>query len=539
MEFADSYRRPLTGFEHLGDADPAEQISVTLYLRRRAPLPAATVAGQARLTRDELREHYGASQADVDQVLSVLAAKGITVVEVDPGARRVLTAGPLSAYSDTFGASVDLVRSRHRSAPDGLTHRYRTGELALPGAFAGAVMAVLGIDNRPQAAAHFRPAGKEKPSKSVSYTPIQVGQAYGFPADTDGTGQIIAIIELGGGFDQSDLDAYFGDLGLATPVVTAVPVDGGANSPTGEADGPDGEVLLDIQVAGALAPGATQLVYFAPNTDQGFIDAVTTAAHASPTPTAISISWGGPEDSWTAQGRAALDAACADAAALGVTVTVAAGDNGSADGESDGQAHCDFPASSPHVLACGGTSMHLTASGRISSEKVWNDGDTGGATGGGVSAFFPVPAWQTDAGVPAVGPAAGGRGVPDVAGNADPETGYQIRVDGQATVVGGTSAVAPLWAALIARLAQANGGRPLGPVQPVFYDGVKPGAVQPGFHDVSSGSNGSYDAGPGWDACTGLGSPDGQALAALFSGAGSGSGSGGSGGGGGETGSDS
>jgi kumamolisin len=526
MEFAASFRRPLTGFERLGDADPAEQISVSLYLRRRAPLPAAATDGQARLTRDELREHYGASPADVDLVLGILAGKGITVVDVDPGSRRVLTAGPLSAYSDTFGASVDLIRSSHRSAPDGLTHRYRTGELTLPGGFAGAVLAVLGIDNRPQAAAHFRPAEKKKSAESVSYTPIQVGQAYGFPADTDGTGQTIAIIELGGGFDQSDLTAYFGGLNLAAPTVTAVPVDGGSNSPTGEADGPDGEVLLDIEVAGALAPGATQLVYFAPNTDQGFIDAVTAAAHASPTPTAISISWGGPEDSWTAQGRAALDAACADAAALGVTVTVAAGDNGSADGETDGQAHCDFPASSPHVLACGGTSMQLGANGRISTETVWNDGSTGGATGGGVSAYFPLPAWQTDAGVPPVAPSGGGRGVPDVAGNADPETGYQIRVDGQASVVGGTSAVAPLWAALIARLAQANGGRPLGPVQSVFYDGVKPGTVQPGFNDVSTGSNGSYDAGPGWDACTGLGSPDGTALAGLFSGSAGGGGTG-------------
>ncbi|HEV2633729.1 MAG TPA: S53 family peptidase [Actinocrinis sp.] len=524
MEFAASFRRPLTEFERLGAADPAEQISVTLYLRRRAPLPAPAARGQARLTREELREQYGASPADVDLVLGILASKGITVVEVDPGARRVLTAGPLSAYADTFGTSVDLVRSLHRSAPQGVTHRYRTGELALPGAFGGAVIAVLGIDNRPQAAAHFRPAKhRKKPTEQTSYTPLQVGEAYGFPAGTDGTGQSIAIIELGGGFAQADLDTYFSGLGLSTPVVTAVPVDGGANTPTGSADGPDGEVMLDIEVAGALAPGATQLVYFSPNTDQGFVDAVTAAAHASPTPTAISISWGGPEDSWTAQGRTALDAACADAAALGVTVTVAAGDNGSADGDTDGQAHCDFPASSPHVLACGGTSMQLDASGRITAETVWNDGSGGGATGGGVSAFFARPAWQTDAGVPAVS-GAGGRGVPDVSGNADPETGYQIRVDGQASVVGGTSAVAPLWAALIARLAQANGGRPLGPVQTVFYDGVKPGTVQPGFNDVSTGDNGAFTAGPGWDACTGLGSPDGAVLAGLFDGSAAGGG---------------
>jgi kumamolisin len=525
MEFAASFRSPLAELDQLGDADPDEQISVTLYLRRRAPLPATISRSRARLTRDELRDQYGASPADLELVLSILASHGISAVEADLGSRRVRTAGPLSAYTAAFGAEVSLVRSRHRSAPQGATHRYRTGELSLPGALSGAVIAVLGIDNRPQAAAHFRVADDAQQDGQVSYTPVQVGEAYGFPAGTDGTGQTIALIELGGGYEQSDLDTFFSGLGLSTPTVTAVPVDGASNSPTGEADGPDGEVLLDIEVAGAIAPGAAQLVYFAPNTDQGFIDAVTDAAHANPSPTAISISWGGPEDSWTAQGRAALDAACADAAALGITVTVAAGDNGSADGESDGKPHCDFPASSPHVLACGGTSMQLDQDGRISSETVWNDGSNGGATGGGVSACFPIPTWQTGAGVPAPAVSGGGRGVPDVAANADPATGYQIQVDGQASVVGGTSAVAPLWAALTARLAQASGGKPLGQIQSVLYSGAQSGVAQAGFNDITSGDNGDYSAGPGWDACTGLGSPDGATLVGLFSGSGTGTGS--------------
>jgi kumamolisin len=516
MEFAASHRRPLADLEHLGTADPEEQVSVTLYLRRRAPLPAAVSQGLARLTRTELRDQYGASPADVELVRGVLANEGITVVKVDVGSRQVLTAGPLSAYTAAFGTSVSNVRSSHRSAPNGAVHRYRTGALSLPGVFAHAVTAVLGIDSRPQASSPIRFAAQSE--GQVSYTAVQVGAAYGFPAGATGAGQTIAIIELGGGFVQSDLDTYFSGLGLSTPIVTAVPVDGGANTPTGDGDGPDGEVMLDIEVAGALAPGASQVVYFAPNTDQGFIDAVTTAAHASPTPTAISISWGGPEDSWTAQARTALDAACADAVALGVTVTVAAGDNGSADGETDGQPHCDFPASSPHALACGGTSLQLDSSGAISSETVWNDGSSGGATGGGVSAYFPLPSWQATAGVPKASSSAGGRGVPDVSANADPATGYQIQVDGQAAVVGGTSAVAPLWAALIACLAQANGGGRLGLIQAVAYAGVQSGVAQPGFNDVTSGNNGSYSAGPGWDACTGLGSPNGPTLPGLFSG---------------------
>ena len=201
--------------------------------------------------------------------------------------------------------------------------------------------------------------------------------------------------------------------------------------PGQDPNGADGEVELDIEVAGAVAPGATKVVYFAPNTDQGFIDAVTTAVHATPTPTVVSISWGQSEDSWTAQGRTALDQAMADAAALGVTVTVAAGDNGSTDGQNDGANHTDFPASSPHALACGGTSLRANpATGVISSETVWNDGATGGATGGGVSDVFPLPSWQAARGC-RPGAGTGGRGVPDVAGNADPETGYQVLVDGK------------------------------------------------------------------------------------------------------------
>src|SRR5262249_41925329 len=157
-----------------------------------------------------------------------------------------------------------------------------------------------------------------------------------------------------------------------------------------------GEVLLDIEVAGALAPGAHLLVYFAPNTDAGFLDAVSAAAHAEPTPAAISISWGQSEDQWTAQARTAFDHALQAAAALGATTTVAAGDDGSGDRVGDGRAHVDFPASSPHALACGGTRLDADgATGAVRSETVWNNGTGGGATGGGVSAVFPLPAWQS------------------------------------------------------------------------------------------------------------------------------------------------
>ena len=249
-------------------------------------------------------------------------------------------------------------------------HRYREGGLQIPAELNGIVLAVLGLDDRPQARAQFRhaPAAGARAAAPAaaptSYTPPQVAELYQFPAGTDGTGQTIAIIELGGGFGSSDLDPYFAGLGLPVPSVTAASVDGAVNQPGQDPNGADGEVLLDIEVAGGVAPGAAQVVYFAPNTDQGFVDAVTTAVHATPTPVVVSISWGQSEDSWTAQARTSLDQAMADAAALGVTVTVAAGDNGSSDGQSGSGIHVDFPASSPHALACGGTSLRGDASDR-------------------------------------------------------------------------------------------------------------------------------------------------------------------------------
>jgi kumamolisin len=514
-----SDRRALPEARLARPADPDERVEVTIVTRRAAPLPRTGSGAPARLSRDELRDSYGSAPADQDRVAEVLTAAdpAIEVTSADPGTRRMTVAGPVSALTAAFGTELSVVASPDPTGGE-VTHRYRSGGLQIPAELDGIVEAVLGLDNRPQAAPHYRYAAA-KP-KQVSYTPPQVASVYQFPADTDGSGQTIAIIELGGGFGQSDLDSYFSGLGIATPTVTAVGVDGASNVAGQDPQGADGEVLLDIEVAGSVAPGAAQVVYFAPNTDQGFLDAVTNAAHAQPTPAAISISWGGPESSWTAQSMNALDQAIADAVALGVTVCVASGDNGSGDGVTDGKPHVDFPASSPHALGCGGTSLQADpATGVISAESVWNDGSGGGAGGGGVSAQFPVPAWQATAGVPAGPSGTAGRGVPDVAGNADPDTGYQVLVDGQQTVIGGTSAVAPLWAALVSRLVQALGGNlGLGLVQDALYAGVAPGMAEDGLRDITQGSNGAYRAGPGWDACTGLGVPDGSQLLARLAG---------------------
>jgi kumamolisin len=291
--------------------------------------------------------------------------------------------------------------------------------------------------------------------------------------------------------------------------VSAVSVDHGRNDATGDPNDHDGKVMLDIEVAGAIAPGANIIVHFAPNTDAGFRDAVSMAVHdAKNKPSVISISWGGPESSWTAQSMTALDEAIQAAATMGITVCVASGDNGSGDGVDDGADHVDFPASSPHSLGCGGTNLQASG-GSITSETVWNDGANGGASGGGVSSFFPLPSYQEGLHVTKT---QGGtqplqmRGVPDVCGDADPQTGYDVRVDGSDTIIGGTSAVAPLWAGLIARINAAKAS-PVGFINPALYS--HPGALR----DITHGNNGTFAAAPGWDACTGLGSPNGQKVA--------------------------
>ncbi len=496
---------------------------MTVVLRWRAPVPDVLIESPDTLSAAQLGAEYGAEGADVDVVRGVLGAAGLTMTSVDAPSRRMQFSGSAAAVAAVFGTTLTRTTSPDPVTGAAVGHRQRSGELTIPAVLDGIVVAVLGIDDRPQARVQFRiatPPQEAAPPGAAAlgaaalgagYTPPQLGQAYAFPAGTDGTGQSVALVELGGGYAQSDLDAYFTGLGLATPAVSAVGVDGGVNGAGTDPHGADGEVLLDIEVAGALAPKATLVVYFAPNTDRGFLDAVATAVHATPTPTAVSISWGQSEDAWTAQARTALDQAFIDAAALGVSVCVASGDNGSSDGATDGAVHVDFPASSPHALACGGTTVQLDAANTPVRETVWNDGAGRGATGGGVSDTFPLPSWQGSVGVPNRAGGGTGRGVPDVAGDADPATGYQVLVDGRRLVIGGTSAVAPLWAALVCRLSQGMGRR-LGLLQPALYAHAGVSVTPAGFRDVTTGSNGAYTAGPGWDPCTGLGAPDGQAL---------------------------
>jgi kumamolisin len=492
-----STRDPLPGARVRGELAADTTVQVTVYLRPREATPAP--ADGRILSRAELAAARGADPADVAAVEAFAHAAGLEVLEEDPAGRRVRLSGAAAAMEAAFG--VQLQRFEH---PDG-SYRGHTGPIMLPSGVAGSVVAVLGLDDRPQAEMHLRHA---KSKKGTSYTPVTVADAYGLAASAGAAGVCVALIELGGGYATADLSTYFAGLGLPVPAVVAVPVDGGANAPSGGASGPDGEVMLDIEVVGSVASEARIAVYFGPNTDQGFADAISAAVHdATNKPAVISISWGGAESTYTAQATAAFEAAFTDAALVGTTVFVAAGDGGSSDGATDGMAHVDYPASSPQVVGCGGTRLELDG-GAISSEVVWDDLPNGGATGGGVSITFPLPAWQDGVGVPVSANSGGGpgRGVPDVAANADPETGYQIRVDGTDTVVGGTSAVAPLYAALAA-IAVSQAGAPLGFINPTLY-----GIATSAFRDITSGTNGAYQAGPGWDPCTGLGSPQAATL---------------------------
>ena len=401
VRLAGSERAPLPGATETAPLDAAERAEVTIVLRRRAGLPEEIITGPTVLSADELAERYGADPGDVDLVRQELGGRGLAVTAVYPATRRVKVAGSLGDLSSAFGTTLRQVTSPALVGRGQVAHRYREGPLYVPAALDGVVTAVLGLDTRPQARPHFRTAAAA--AAGTSYTPPQVASIYDFPAGTTGAGQTIAVIELGGGFTTSDLDTYFASLGLAVPSVTAASVDGATNDPS-DTSGADVEVSLDIDVIGAVAPGAAQVVYFAPNNgDQGFVDAISDAAEASPAPIAISISWGESEDSWTAQGLSAMNSAISDAAALGITVCVAAGDNSSTDGVTDGQQHVDFPASSPYALGCGGTKLVADpATGTVTSEVVWNElASNEGATGGGVSDQFAVPSWQADAGVPA------------------------------------------------------------------------------------------------------------------------------------------
>jgi kumamolisin len=521
-----SERIALPGAVATGRANPHATISVSLKLRRKRALPAMGALG-AVMTREELGETYGAAQADIDAVVEAFAPFGLQPATVDPKTRVVQLCGTVAEMEKAF--DVKLFSYSHV----GGSYRGRVGATHVPNAVKDLVQGVFGLDNRRVARPRRQRAADNAHNRhgsvpSAWYIPAELARHYHFPAG-DGTGQTVGLLEFGGGYFPDDLKKFCELAQISTPAVTAISTDG---TPTDSRDGAEGEVMLDVEVVAGVCPEAKIIVYFAQWTEQGWITALDAAVRdADNDPGVLSVSWGGAEDTglWTEAAMTQINETLQEAAAIGVTVCVAAGDDGSSDAVADGLAHVDFPASSPYVLAVGGTT--IPSKGGKKPDLVWKEGDglradNGGSTGGGVSAIFRLPAWQANVAIPSVNPGrSSGRCIPDIAANADWNASpYLLVVDGRAQPNGGTSAASPLVASLVTRINQLRGpGKRVGYLTPTLYQpsrgdpALTIGAV--GCTDIASGDNitaqaGGYAAGPGYDAASGWGTPNGEALAA-------------------------
>jgi kumamolisin len=495
----------------VGPSNPDEEISVTVMVKSKASDQEMNdtlqqiISGQRKPLSDaEFNSRFGVDASSLERVQKFAADNGLTVEKADANSGQVKLHGAVKDFGRAFGVQLEDYKEGTQVI------RERSGNISVPRAVAGDIQGVFGLDNRQQAESHLRTA-PSGPWGGGGYLPTEVADAYNFPRESMGAGQSVGIIELGGGLNSADNSQYYKDHSWKEPSLQIVGIDGAKNSPGQDADG---EVALDCQVIGAVAPDANQQLIFAPNSDQGFLDAVTRATFpeaGEKQNTAISISWGECESAWSDQAIQNMDAAFKKAALKGISIFCASGDNGAKDNAKDGKYNADFPSSDPWVTGCGGTKLD-----RDGSEVVWNDGSSGfggGATGGGISSKFGVPDFQKDTKLPANANPDGkpGRGDPDVSGNASTMTGYTIRVNGSEQSVGGTSAVSPLYAALTMRLNGAL-GHPVGYLNPFLY---KNGSSE-AFKDITDGNNHGYNAGPGWDACTGWGSINGQKLLDLL-----------------------
>jgi kumamolisin len=526
-----SERIALPGAVATGRSNPKATIEVSLKLRRKNVLPGLDGRPHDLMTRDELRDTYGASQADIDMVAKILGGFGLNRVDANIATRTIRLRGTVSAMEEAF--QVKLFNYSHERG----NYRGRVGPVRIPSALNEIVQGVFGLDNRQVARRRRHPVRDHDQARLASvpaawYVPGELALHYNFPPG-DGSGQTVGLLEFGGGFFPQDLKKFCALAKIAVaPNVIPISTDG---TPTDSKDGAEGEVMLDIEVVAGICPKANIVVYFAQWGEQGWLSAFDAAVHdQTNNPTVLSVSWGNAEDTdiWTDQAMEQINQTLQDAAMLGVTVCVAAGDDGSSDAISDGHAHVDFPSSSPYALAVGGTT--ITAKGGAKPDVAWKEGDglradNGGSTGGGVSVKFPRPAWQGDVKVESVNPAAIlGRCVPDLAANADWNASpYLLVVDGQPQPNGGTSAASPLVASLLTLINAERAKRaahPVGYLTPVLYqpnggDGTTIGVI--GCTDVLSGENttdkiGGYLAGPGYDAVSGWGTPNGIKLASAI-----------------------
>jgi len=541
MEVPRDYK-PLKGTEHTHPedhkflnptSDTSGPITATVIVRRRpdgeklkgmAEFSARSRSPQPRLSRAEFEDRHGADPKELEEVAAFAKSHGLKVLQTHAGRRSVVVQGTPSAINKAFAVELydyDSPRGKYRG---------HSGKVNVPSALANVVETVIGLDNRPVPAQHFSTARRRNPKdppNTKPLTPQQVAKLYNFPASaTGGAGQTIGIYEMqtqdgSAGYtakDLADTMQSFGG-GLKTPVPIDVSINGVTNSGVS-----DGETGLDITVASAIAQGAQIAVYFTGGDTQSIILALQQMIHpdaGNPEPAILSISYGwGPDDPmadcFSDEDYTQIDQLFQDAANLSITVLVSSGDSG-AFISSKGQAQTSYPATEPWVIACGGTTVG-NVNGANYDEYVWNDTGAGGpgATGGGISAKFPVPSYQTNAGLPKRnGTGQPGRGIPDISGNASENSGYNQFINGQEQPVGGTSAVAPLYAGLIA-LINADLGGPVGFINPTLYSlgagSFRPVDAPPGPANNSFNGVTGYPASTGWNACTGLGSVDGVAL---------------------------
>ena len=519
-----SDRKPLPGAKSTGRTNAHTVLNVTLKLRRKKALPEIAGRPEKPLTRQQLAEQYGAATVDLDAVVKAFAPFGLKVAEKNAATRTVKLSGTVAAMEQAF--QVKLFNYKHESGD----YRGRVGRVSVPSSVKEIVQGVFGLDNR-RVVRRRRPqqAASHKPLTSVPsawYTPSELAAHYNFPSG-DGSGQTVGLLEFGGGYFPSDLTEFCKLANIAAPpTVVTLSTDGTA---TNVKDGAEGEVMLDIEVVAGVCPKAKIAVYFAQFTEQGWISAVDAAVHDQTNdPGVLSASWGEAEDTdiWTAAAMTQINETLQEAAQIGVTVCIAAGDDGSSDAVADGHAHVDFPSASPYVLSVGGTTIpSKEASGQ---DIVWREGDglradNGGSTGGGVSTVFPRPAWQSAIQIQPLNPGAiVGRCIPDLAANADWNASpYLLCVDGKAQPNGGTSAATPLVAGLLTLINASRGtAQRVGYLTPVLYQTIPSanGTVgSAGCTDVKSGDNntasiGGFSAGPGYDAVSGWGAPNGRNL---------------------------
>ncbi|MGW3227444.1 protease pro-enzyme activation domain-containing protein [Kitasatospora sp. NPDC001095] len=509
--------------EKKGDVPAAQQIAVSVSLKLRDAdgldrfLTAVATPGTPEyghyLTPEQFTARFGPTQAAVDQVRTYLAQQGLTVTDVSANRQVVNAHGTAAQVSQAFGTHessyLDPQLQRAFFANDAAA--------SIPSDLAAVVQGVSGLDNhavRKNRLATPKAVTPNTASATPSgMAPAQYTGAYNLnKTGADGTGTTVALWEFDG-YQSSNLTTYDSQYGLSGPAVSTVSVDG-ANYDSAPGQG-QGEVELDSEIVRGAAPKATQLVYEAPNSDQGEIDMankIVTDNRVS----VISISWGSCEPDTTASSMTAVDNAFKQAAAQGISIFSASGDDGSRDctRSTSGSSvkAVDFPASSPHQTGVGGTNLKVSSGNAYSSESAWS------TAGGGVSTVFAKPSWQTGTGVSGTM-----RTVPDVSSNADPASGFAIYTAGAWQVYGGTSAAAPLWSGYAAQFnqkAKAVGQPVLGEASPRLYSVANSSGYGSTFHDVTTGANQDFSAKAGYDQVTGWGSPVADALTTALLGGG-------------------